>query len=265
MSVYLVEATKASCRVAGCACHGRVPHYPSDVTDAQWALLRPEAEAVMAELRRSPAGRPMEHDLRAVLDAIGYVTRYGIEWRALPVDFLGGGVCLLRAVERRVLLNPAHLKLDRTVAAGYQPLHRLIGINHCLLRGIGQTCRRARGYRGRHQCHRHQTRARHKIRLIEPHRHRTSGMKCLYPVDALLPGMMEPLTGSIIPGKRASSRSRHPSARRSRRSGGRRESHPPAPADPGVIRHRALVLLVTRRWRPKEPRSSAQACGGTVR
>jgi transposase len=87
MSVYLVEATKASCRVSGCVCHDRVPRYPSDVTDAQWALLRPEAQAVMAELRRSPAGRPMEHDLRAVLDAIGYVTRYGIEWRALPVDF----------------------------------------------------------------------------------------------------------------------------------------------------------------------------------
>ena len=64
-----------------------MPRYPSDVTDAQWALLRPEAQAVMAELRRSPAGRPMEHDLRAVLDAIGYVTRYGIEWQALPVDF----------------------------------------------------------------------------------------------------------------------------------------------------------------------------------
>jgi transposase len=87
MSVYRVEATKASCRVSGCACHDRVPRYPSDVSDAEWELLRPEAEAVMAELRRSPAGRPMEHDLRAVLDAIGYVTRYGIEWRALPVDF----------------------------------------------------------------------------------------------------------------------------------------------------------------------------------
>jgi len=37
----------------------------------------------MAELRRGPGGRPMEHDLRAVLEAI----RYGIEWRALPVDF----------------------------------------------------------------------------------------------------------------------------------------------------------------------------------
>ncbi|KZS82098.1 hypothetical protein A4G29_25285, partial [Mycobacterium kansasii] len=27
------------------------------------------------------------HDLRAVVDAIGYLTRYGIEWRALPADF----------------------------------------------------------------------------------------------------------------------------------------------------------------------------------
>jgi transposase len=87
MSVYPVQATKASCRVPGCACHDRVPRYPSDLTDAQWVLLGPEAEAVMAELRRGPGGRPMEHDLRAVLDAIGYVTRYGIEWRALPVDF----------------------------------------------------------------------------------------------------------------------------------------------------------------------------------
>ena len=87
MSVYRVEAAKASCRVPGCVCHDRVPRYPSDVTDAQWALLRPEVEAVMAELRRSPAGRPMDHDLRAMVDAVGYVTRYGIEWRALPVDF----------------------------------------------------------------------------------------------------------------------------------------------------------------------------------
>jgi transposase len=87
MSVYRVEAAKASCRVPGCACRERVRRYPSDLTDAEWVLLGPQAQAVMSELRRSPAGRPMEHDLRAVLDAIGYVTRYGIEWRALPVDF----------------------------------------------------------------------------------------------------------------------------------------------------------------------------------
>jgi transposase len=87
MSVYLVEANKASCRVAGCACHDRVPRYPSDATDAEWELLGPQAQAMMAEPRRGPGGWPREHDLRAVLDAIGYVTRYGIEWRALPVDF----------------------------------------------------------------------------------------------------------------------------------------------------------------------------------
>jgi transposase len=64
-----------------------MPRYPSDLTDQQWELLEPEARAVMAELRKSPGGAPMSHDLRAMLDAIGYVTRYGIEWRALPVDF----------------------------------------------------------------------------------------------------------------------------------------------------------------------------------
>lgn len=87
MPVYPVESTKTSCVAAGCPCCDRTPRYPSDLTDEQWKLLRPEAEAVMAELRRGPGGRAMVHDLRAVLDAIGYVTRYGIEWRALPADF----------------------------------------------------------------------------------------------------------------------------------------------------------------------------------
>jgi transposase len=87
MSVYLVEAEKASCPVSGCACRDRAPRYPSDMTDAEWEVLRPDAEQVMAELRRGPGGRPMVHEVRAMLDAIGYVTRYGIEWRALPVDF----------------------------------------------------------------------------------------------------------------------------------------------------------------------------------
>jgi transposase len=87
MSVYRVEAVKASCGVSGCACRDRTRCYPSDLTDEQWQVLEPQARAVMSELRKSPAGAPMKHDLRAVLDAIGYLTRYGIEWRALLVDF----------------------------------------------------------------------------------------------------------------------------------------------------------------------------------
>ena len=50
-------------------------------------MLEPEAEQLMAELRRGRGGRPMSHDPRAVIDAIGYVTKYGVQWRALPVGF----------------------------------------------------------------------------------------------------------------------------------------------------------------------------------
>jgi transposase len=85
MSVYRADVVGAS-TCPGCWCRDRVPRYPSDLTDAQWGVLRPEAEQVMADLRRT-TGRPMVHDLRAMVDAIGYVVRNGIEWRALPVDF----------------------------------------------------------------------------------------------------------------------------------------------------------------------------------
>lgn len=51
------------------------------------AVASSAARAVMDELRKGPGGPSMSHELRAMLDAIGYVTRYGIEWRALPADF----------------------------------------------------------------------------------------------------------------------------------------------------------------------------------
>lgn len=86
MPVYPVAVSDASCATPGCWCRDRVARYPSDLTDAQWELLRPEAERVMAELRQA-VGRPMVHDLRAVLDAVFYLVRNGIEWRALPADF----------------------------------------------------------------------------------------------------------------------------------------------------------------------------------
>lgn len=40
----------------------------------------------MRDLVRS-AGRPAVHGLRAMCDAVAYVVRNGIEWRAMPVDF----------------------------------------------------------------------------------------------------------------------------------------------------------------------------------
>lgn len=87
MSVYTSATVNASgCASSGCACRDRKPAYPSDLTDIEGQVLEPEARGMMAELV-TVTGRPMVHDLRATLDAINYVTRYGIEWRALPVDF----------------------------------------------------------------------------------------------------------------------------------------------------------------------------------
>ena len=50
MPVYPVAAWKASCASPGCWCRDRVARYPSDLDDAQWAVLEPLARAVMAEL-----------------------------------------------------------------------------------------------------------------------------------------------------------------------------------------------------------------------
>jgi transposase len=78
-----------------------VPHYPSDLSDEQWTVLEPQARAVMRELVIA-AGRPMVHDLRAMVDAIGYVTRNGdrVAGRARRLPALGLGLRVLPAVER---------------------------------------------------------------------------------------------------------------------------------------------------------------------
>lgn len=86
MPVYPVAGGSASCASPGCRCHDRAPVYPSDTTDGQWRVLEPVVSAVMAELVQV-SGRPMVHDLRAMADAVFYVVRNGVEWRALPVDF----------------------------------------------------------------------------------------------------------------------------------------------------------------------------------
>ena len=54
--------------------------YPSDLTDAQWALLEPLIPPA------EPGGRRRTVDVRAVLDGIFYLLRNGCAWRALPHD-----------------------------------------------------------------------------------------------------------------------------------------------------------------------------------
>lgn len=56
-------------------------HYPSDLTDAEWACLQ-------CYLPSSPRrGRPRTHPLRTIFNAIFYLLRTGCAWRYLPSDF----------------------------------------------------------------------------------------------------------------------------------------------------------------------------------
>lgn len=61
----------------------RQPAYPSDLTNAQWALLAP----LLQGKRDGGPGRPTEVDLRAVVNALLYIKQTGCAWRYLPHDF----------------------------------------------------------------------------------------------------------------------------------------------------------------------------------
>ena len=59
--------------------------YPTDLTDAGWALVSPLLPPA------GTGGRRRTTDLRAVLDAIFYLLRTGCQWRLLPREFPAWG------------------------------------------------------------------------------------------------------------------------------------------------------------------------------
>jgi putative transposase len=56
--------------------------YTSDMTDEQWQLIRP-----LLPLKSKGPGRPLELDMRRVVDAIFYIVRTGCQWQNLPSDY----------------------------------------------------------------------------------------------------------------------------------------------------------------------------------
>ena len=57
-----------------------VPGFPSDLTDAEWAVLAPLIP------QATPGGRPRKTDMRQAMNAIFYLLRTGCPWRYLPHD-----------------------------------------------------------------------------------------------------------------------------------------------------------------------------------
>src|SRR5205809_7503443 len=60
-------------------------HYPSDLTDEQWAIVEP---MIPPAKQNAQGGRPRKVDLREVLHTLFYVNRTGCQWDMLPHDLL---------------------------------------------------------------------------------------------------------------------------------------------------------------------------------
>ena len=59
--------------------------YPSDTTDAEWALIEPLLPVPACKTVRG--GRPEKHPRREIVDAIRYLVDNGIKWRSLPREY----------------------------------------------------------------------------------------------------------------------------------------------------------------------------------
>lgn len=57
-------------------------HYPSDLTDDEWEIIKP-----LIEYKGGTVGRPREINTRNVLNGILYVNKTGCQWRYLPEKF----------------------------------------------------------------------------------------------------------------------------------------------------------------------------------
>ena len=68
-----------------CGCAERVPRYPTDLTDEQWAVLEPVLPVMLCDTELG--GLPERHWRRTMIDAMFYVVDNGAKWRALPADF----------------------------------------------------------------------------------------------------------------------------------------------------------------------------------
>ena len=93
--------------------------YPTDLTDAEWALVEP-----LLPQRRPGDGRgaPRTHSRRVILNAIFYQARTGGTWDTLPRDFPPAGTVhdYLRQWTRNGTLARIHAALREQVRVAAQ-------------------------------------------------------------------------------------------------------------------------------------------------
>ncbi len=92
---YVVVPVESSLFTPGCDClvhrfgnaadkPGRRPRYTSDMTDAEWAVVR--TMLPVPAWMDGRGGRPESYCHRQMVDAVRYMVDNGIKWRAMPAD-----------------------------------------------------------------------------------------------------------------------------------------------------------------------------------
>ena len=76
---------RCRCCPGGISRSTRAPRYPSDMSDAEWAVTEPALPE--PAWKQGRGGRPARRCRRDTVDAIRYLVREGIRWRAMPADF----------------------------------------------------------------------------------------------------------------------------------------------------------------------------------
>ena len=98
------------------------PHYCTDLTDAQWALV----ETLLPASDPKKGGRPRLYSHREILNAIFYIEKTGCQWRMLPREFPHWGLVwqYFRRWRDDGTLEQIRLTLNQRVRrkAGKEPL-----------------------------------------------------------------------------------------------------------------------------------------------
>jgi len=101
----------------------RAPCYDSDMSDAEWAVVR--AAMPMPAWLEGRGGRPEAHCHREMLDAVRYLVDNGVKWRNLPADFPFWRAVydFFRRWRRHGYIRELHQRLRRTerVRQGREP------------------------------------------------------------------------------------------------------------------------------------------------
>jgi transposase len=149
-----VQPTPPSGSVACRCCPGgvsrstRARRYPSDMSEAEWAVCEPLLPAPAWLAGRG--GRPPRYCMREVVDAIRYLTHNGPVWRALPADFPPAGTIYWWAAKWEADGSAARLhdelreRVRAAAGRGLRPTAAIIDSQ--AVKGSEMVARSGRGY-----------------------------------------------------------------------------------------------------------------------